>query len=365
MLLEGLHIPLTTPFHPDGRLNLPKLAANVARRSKSPAAGLVVLGASGEPTLLTDEETRDVLRAAAQAAAPEKVLIAGISRDSVRATLALAEFAGGTELRRHPRRRPLDLRLRSSGRDRSRKRTIHIHAAAANSCFTSRPSPTAPRSPSFYSATATTAFPWMPQSSSPPIPTSSACWTARPAPPRSKPILRRTATIKREVTVTTVFRAVTARMKIAAGRAPATLVSADSLAADRAASATAAAETPPIPPLRTRTKSVGFQVLAGDTQAILESLRAGAVGAAPAFAACAPQACYEVFAAWKDDDQPLAEEKQARLHEAARLAEATPGSLKFACDLNGYFGGLPRLPQLPPTGIQRAALEQRMKQLRN
>ncbi len=119
------------------------------------------------------------------------------------------------------------------------------------------------------------------------------------------------------------------------------------------------------PPLRTRTKSVGFQVLAGDTQAILESLRAGAIGAAPAFAACAPQACYEVFAAWKDDDQPLAEEKQTRLLEAARLAEATPGSLKFACDLNGYFGGLPRLPQLPPTGSQRAALEQLMKQLRN
>ena len=38
---------------------------------------------------------------------------------------------------------------------------------------------------------------------------------------------------------------------------------------------------------------------------------------------------------------------------------------KYACDLNCYFGGLPRLPQLPPTGIQRAALEQLMKQLRN
>jgi len=93
MLLEGLHIPLTTPFHPDGRLNLPKLTANVVRYSKSPAAGLVVLGASGEPTLLTDDETHDVLRAAAHAAAPEKVLLAGISRDSVRATLALAELS--------------------------------------------------------------------------------------------------------------------------------------------------------------------------------------------------------------------------------------------------------------------------------
>jgi 4-hydroxy-2-oxoglutarate aldolase len=93
LLLEGLHIPLTTPFHADGRLALPKLAANVARYSKTPAAGLIVLGASGEPTLLSDDETRDALRTAAEVAAPEKVLIAGIARDSVRSVLALADFA--------------------------------------------------------------------------------------------------------------------------------------------------------------------------------------------------------------------------------------------------------------------------------
>ena len=93
MLLDGLHIPLTTPFHPDGRLALHKLASNVARYSKTPASGLIVLGPSGEPTLLSDDETREVLRTAAESAAPEKVLIAGVSRDSVSATLALANFA--------------------------------------------------------------------------------------------------------------------------------------------------------------------------------------------------------------------------------------------------------------------------------
>src|SRR6266702_694706 len=97
MLLEGLHIPLTTPFHPDGRLNSPKLAANIARYSKTPAAGLIVLCPSGEPTLLSDDETREVLRTAAEAAAPEKVLIAGISRDSVHATLDLANFAASLD----------------------------------------------------------------------------------------------------------------------------------------------------------------------------------------------------------------------------------------------------------------------------
>src|SRR5271156_2431766 len=65
MLLEGMHLPLTTPFHVDGRLNTRKLEDNVVRYSKTPAAGLVVLGRSGQPTLLSDAETREVLRAAA------------------------------------------------------------------------------------------------------------------------------------------------------------------------------------------------------------------------------------------------------------------------------------------------------------
>jgi 4-hydroxy-2-oxoglutarate aldolase len=94
MLLEGLHIPLTTPFHSDGRLHLRKLASNIARYSKTPAAGLIVLAPSAEPTLLSDEETREVsLPPQPICAAPEKVLIAGIARDSVAATLALAAFA--------------------------------------------------------------------------------------------------------------------------------------------------------------------------------------------------------------------------------------------------------------------------------
>jgi dihydrodipicolinate synthase/N-acetylneuraminate lyase len=96
-----------------------------------------------------------------------------------------------------------------------------------------------------------------------------------------------------------------------------------------------------------------------------DGLCAGAVGIASAFAAAAPQACFEVFAAWKDSDQPLAEEKQTRLRESASFAESGPGTLKYACDLNGYYGGPSRLPHLPPSGPQRAALEQLMKEVRS
>ena len=67
MLLEGLQLPLTTPFYSDGRLNLRKLEHNVARYSKTPVAGLVALGATGEPTLLhfraTGRERDDAIAA--------------------------------------------------------------------------------------------------------------------------------------------------------------------------------------------------------------------------------------------------------------------------------------------------------------
>src|SRR3984885_9544003 len=93
MLLEGLFIPLTTPFYSDGSLNLRKLEHNADRYSKTPAAGFAVLGEQGEPSMLSDDETRKALLTAAENAGAEKVLLAGVSRDSVVGTLDLAEYA--------------------------------------------------------------------------------------------------------------------------------------------------------------------------------------------------------------------------------------------------------------------------------
>ena len=100
---------------------------------------------------------------------------------------------------------------------------------------------------------------------------------------------------------------------------------------------------------------------------MLEGLRAGAIGAMPAFAAAAPQACYEVLAAWKDGDERLAEEKQVRLMRVAERVEEELGvsGVKFGCDLNGYFGGRARLPLLPLTGEERNEVEVLMHGLRN
>jgi 4-hydroxy-2-oxoglutarate aldolase len=338
MLLQGIHIPLTTPFHPDGRLNLPKLAANIARYSKSPAVGLLVLGPSGEPTLLSDEETREVLRTAATSTAPEKVLLANISRDSVRSTLALAEFAAEQHYD------AILLSVPSIQTANTRELLLYFQSVADRSPLPVLLHSDRTRSISLEAATELATHPQI-----------LGILTAA-SPTEVASLHERTAAIHREVTVTTVFAAVTERMKRAAQ--PALLT-----AANLTGSAITVAESKL--PLRTRTKSIGFQIITSNTQSILESLRAGATGAAPAFAACAPQACFEVYAAWKDDNQSLAEEKQARLNEAAPQAESTAGNLKFACDLNGYFGGQPRSPHLPPTGDQRAILVHLLKPLRN
>src|ERR1700678_1343082 len=93
MLLEGIFAPVTTPFYRDERIYFRKIEANTARYSRSLLAGMVVLGSTREAVALDDAETRDVLSASIDATAPEKDLIAGVGRESVHATLELAEFA--------------------------------------------------------------------------------------------------------------------------------------------------------------------------------------------------------------------------------------------------------------------------------
>jgi dihydrodipicolinate synthase/N-acetylneuraminate lyase len=76
MLIEGVFAATTTPFYGDERVYFRKLEANMSRYSRSLLAGMVVLGSTGEAPMLDDAETREVLRVAAEACAPEKVLIA-------------------------------------------------------------------------------------------------------------------------------------------------------------------------------------------------------------------------------------------------------------------------------------------------
>src|ERR1700756_1509069 len=93
MLLHGIFPPITTPFYPDGNVYYKKLESNVERYSRTPIAGIVVLGSTGEAIMLSDQERRDVLKTARQTAAPHKVLVAGTGIESAIETLRLTEYA--------------------------------------------------------------------------------------------------------------------------------------------------------------------------------------------------------------------------------------------------------------------------------
>ncbi len=169
------------------------------------------------------------------------------------------------------------------------------------------------------------------------------------------------AVAKRTVTVTQIFLAVTQRM-LAPQPTVGSFIDSNILAAGSAVGTAVLAPT-----LKTRTREVGFQVLSGAADKILGSFEAGATGAALALAACAPQACHEVYVAWKENDAALAAEKQQRLVAASAYVAGALGvaGIKYACDLNGYYGGRPRLPLLPLSGEQQAEAVRVMSDLRN
>jgi 4-hydroxy-2-oxoglutarate aldolase len=348
MLLEGLHLPLTTPFYPDGRLYLRKLEHNVDRYSKTPVAGLAVLSETGEPSLISDEETVGVLKTTIGAAAETKVMLAGVSRDSVKGTVKLADAAAELGYDAVLVKRPSVLPSDAVGEIVTYFRTVADRAGIPVVLYSTRAAG---------------------------LPVEVVRELAGHAQilgivdevvdaGRLKAIREATAQVRREVTVTHVFAAVTGRMKAPKEtEGGATFVNADSLSGGGAAVAVA----PPKPAIKTRVKTVGFQHIAASTAGMLDGLRTGSVGVMPALAAAAPQACYEVVAAWKDGDMPLAEEKSQRLAEAISQIEERLGvpGIRYAADLNGYFGGLPRLPLLPLTAAARQRVETAMRGIRS
>jgi dihydrodipicolinate synthase/N-acetylneuraminate lyase len=353
MLLEGIFSAITTPYYPDGRLYLRKLEHNVERYSRTPVSGLVVLGSTGEAILLDDAEAREVLKTAALAAAAEKVLLAGVGQGSALATLRMAEFAAEqhydavlvrTPNYYTPQMSPLAM-------------LTYFRTVADNS-----PLPvvlyTIPKFTHYDLSTeiiAELAY----------HPNIIGLKDSSGNVEKLAEIVSATrAAGKRATTVTSVFAAVTQRM-LAPQTVSGSFISANLLGEN--AGATVLASAPPAPAIKTRTRDVAFQVLSGAADKIDASLQAGASGAVLALAACAPQACHEVYIAWKENDPGLAAEKQQRLVAASNGVAGTLGvaGIKHACDLNGYYGGRPRLPLLPLTSEQQAEVARLMRDLRN
>jgi len=379
MLLHGIFPPITTPLYPDGRVYLKKLEHNVEHYSKTPVAGLVVLGSTGEAIMLSDEEQREALKTAREACAPHKVLIAGTGAESAIDTLRLTEYAA--EL----------------GYDVALVRTPHYYRPQmqpANLLAFYRT--VADRSPipiMIYSVPVFTNYD-MPAELVIELaehPNIIGIKESGGDVDKIRRMTEGTRHIKHSAPVTETFAAVTPRMLQAAARQPeakSELVPVGALtgtghgrAEQNIAEPGSAgrAETPGptrtgeppssghTPKIKTRQKQVGFQIVAGAAQKLHASLDAGAVGAVLAFACPAPTACYEIYAAWKEGDADLARLKQERISQASVRVGSQLGipALKYAMDLNGYYGGPARLPLLPVTADLKAEVEQLMSDIRN
>ena len=370
MLLSGIFPPITTPFYPDGEVYYKKIEANAERYSRTPVAGIVVQGSTGEAIFLSDQERRDVLKAALAAAAPNKVMIAGTGSESAHETLHLTEYAA--EL----------------GYDCAMVRTPHYYKKQMHPANLL----------AFYRTVADrSALPIIiynfPQATGYDMPADIVIELA--AHPniiaikessgnleKVKQMVEGARNIKRQANVTETFEAVTPRMLQAAlaesEKQNRELISVSSLAgtAESAEPMERRASPPvhdaPAKPsstavtvvgkLKTRQKEVGFQVMVGAAHQLEPSLAQGAVGAILAFACPAPMACYEIYAALKDGDTALAREKQERLRLAAQRVAGELGvpGIKYAMDLNGYYGGPARLPFLPLSGEQKLEIEKLM-----
>jgi dihydrodipicolinate synthase/N-acetylneuraminate lyase len=370
MLLSGIFPPITTPFYPDGEVYYKKLEANVERYSRTPVAGIVVQGSTGEAILLSDQERRDVFKTAIAAAAPNKVMIAGTGLESAHQTLALTEYAA--EL----------------GYDAAMVRTPHYYKKQmlpANLL-------------AFYRTVADrSAVPILiynfPQATGYDIPAEVVIELAGHPNiiaikessgnlDKVKKMVEGTRHIKRTATVTETFEAVTPRMLKAATAESAKenreLVSVEVLAGSverrvpspvrgEAATTPSSSGVTVVGKLKTRQKEVGFQVMVGAAHQLEPSLEMGAVGAILAFACPAPTACYEIYTALKDGDHALAREKQERVKLPSQRVVGDLGvpGVKYSMDLNGYYGGSSRLPFLPLNADQKAEIEKLMANIRN
>ncbi len=361
MLLQGIFPAATTPFYPDGRLYLKKLEHNVDRYSKTPIAGLVILGSTGEAVMLSDEEQREVLKLAIEVASDEKVMIAGVGQESATQTLALTDVAAKLGYDIALVRTPSYYRPQMKNKPESLLTFYRFVAdrSALPVLLYSVPPFTAYDLPTEMVAEL---------SSHPNI-----VGIKESSGQVDKIAAMREATkhLKYSANVTEIFNAVTGRMIAGQSDSVAAqggVISAAALSGG-AGTLTVSVEAKPKatrPKFKMRTKEVPFQILAGAAQSMLPSLEAGATGGVLAFGACAPTACFEVYTAWKEGDRALAELKQNRIADTAKRISAfgVPG-VKYAMELNGYYGGPARLPLLPLTGEEKIEIEKIMADIKN
>jgi 4-hydroxy-2-oxoglutarate aldolase len=109
-----------------------------------------------------------------------------------------------------------------------------------------------------------------------------------------------------------------------------------------------------------------FQALVGSAPTLWPSLLMGACGAILAYANAAPYSVIAIWEAYRMRDDAAGLDWQNRIGRAATLVTAKYGvpGLKYAMDLNGYYGGPPRLPLSLPTGAAKKEIAEAFQDLK-
>jgi len=110
----------------------------------------------------------------------------------------------------------------------------------------------------------------------------------------------------------------------------------------------------------------GFQVLVGSAPTLWPSLLMGACGAILAYANAAPYSVIALWEAHRTREEAAGLDWQNRIGRPAALVTTKYGvpGLKYAMDLNGYYGGPPRLPLVVPTPEAKKEIEEAFKDLK-
>ncbi len=287
MKLQGIFLPITTPFDHNGDLYEVKVRHNIEKWNLTTIAGYVVCGSTGESVFLTMEEKLRLFEWVAEYSAPGKILIAGTGAESVRETVELTN-------------RILD----------------YGYAAALV------------RTPGYYRNLMNR-------------PETQELYFRAVADQSKIPILLYNLPQNTGIDITPEAVAALSHHPNIAG------IKESSGNVDKVGQ-------------MVRSSKPGFQVLVGAAHTLAASFAAGAMGGVVGFADAAPYATISIWEAHRTRETAAALDWQNRIAHASQLVNAKYGvpGLKYAMDLNGYYGGPPRLPLTVITPEARQEIEQ-------
>lgn len=311
MSYPAIHAPLTTPFADDGRVLYDRLQSNIALYNETRLDGYVILGSTGEAIYLNTREKREVLKQAREAAAADRLLIAGTAEESLRGTLEMTAYAA------------------KLGYDAVLVRTPHYY----------KPVMTAEALLRYYRDVADASpVPVLlynfPQLTGLDLPVEVIAELA--AHPNIAGMKDSSGNLEKLTRVLVATAELPARPALQPRRQPV------------AVGGGKADEVPPRP----------FEAWVGSAATFYPALCGGARGAILGLAVAAPQTLCKLRDAFVQGDHEHARNRQEQMLEACSITSKLGlAAVKFAMDLNGYYGGSPRLPILPLTPEQRKQVQ--------